>query len=220
MPIVDLPLRYAATWNKATRHPFLLAVRDGTASEAAFETWLVQDHHFVSDLLGFQRRLQARAPRHAQAVLAGGVVALVDELGWFEKQAAARRLDLDTPAVPATAAYAALLGRLQDADVAVALAALWAIERVYLDAWSFAAPGAPAYRDFVAHWTTPQFAAYVDALEQTADGALGIAGEGPVLDAVFAEVVAAECRFWDTAVGDTAVGDTAPGHVTSRGQVS
>jgi len=196
VPVTDLPLRHATSWSHATHHPFLAAVRDGTIPEAAFEAWLVQDYRFVSDLLVFQGRLLARAPRPAQAVLAGGAVALVDELAWFEEQAAARRLDLGTPAMPATAAYAVLLGRLDDADVAVALAALWALERVYLDGWSFAAPGAPAYREFVAHWTTPQFAAYVDALEQAADDAVGTALGGSDLDAVFAEVVDAESRFW------------------------
>lgn len=200
-PVSDLPLRHATSWSHATHHPFLAAVRDGTIPEAAFETWLVQDYRFVSDLLAFQARLLARAPRPAQAVLARGAVALVDELGWFEEQAAARHLDLGVPPKPATAAYTVLLRRLDDADVAVALTALWALERVYLDAWSFAAPGAPAYREFVAHWTTPQFAAYVDALEQAADGAVSAALGGSDLDAIFGEVVDVESHFWAMALG-------------------
>lgn len=202
VPVTDLLLRHPTSWDHATHHPFLAAVRDGTIPEAAFEAWLVQDYRFVSDLLVFQGRLLARAPRPAQAVLAGGALALVDELAWFEEQAAARHLDLGTPPMQATAAYAVLLGRLDDADVAVALTALWALERVYLDAWSFAAPGAPAYREFVAHWTMPQFAAYVDALERAADDAVGTALRGYDLDAVFAEVVDAESRFWAIAFRD------------------
>ena len=202
VPVTDLLLRHPTSWDHATHHPFLAAVRDGTIPEAAFEAWLVQDYRFVSDLLVFQGRLLARAPRPAQAVLAGGALALVDELAWFEEQAAARHLDLGTPPMLATAAYAVLLGRLDDADVAVALTALWALERVYLDAWSFAAPGAPAYREFVAHWTMPQFAAYVDALERAADDAVGTALRGYDLDAVFAEVVDAESRFWAIAFRD------------------
>lgn len=157
-PVGGLPLRHPTAWSHATRHPFLEAVRDGTLAGSAFEAWLVQDYRFVSDLLAFQGRLLARAPRRAQAVLAGGAVALVDELTWFEGQAAAHRLDLTTPPRPETSAYSVLLSKLGEADVAVALTALWAIERVYLDAWAFAAPGAPAYRVFVAHWTTQKFA--------------------------------------------------------------
>ncbi|MGY2083575.1 thiaminase II/PqqC family protein [Blastococcus sp. SYSU DS0539] len=194
MPVIDLLARHAGAWGRATRHPFLSAVRDGTVPEAAFDTWLVQDAHFVADLLRFQARLLARAPRAAQPVLAAGCVALVEELAWFDGQAAARGLDLGRPRLPATEAYARLLARLDDADVPTALTALWTIERTYLDAWSWALPGAPAYRAFVEHWTVPGFAAYVAGLEAAADEA------GPAGDGVFLEVVDAETAFWQTAL--------------------
>ena len=211
MPVPDLPQRHPELWGRATRHPFLSAVGDGTVPETAFDTWLAQDFHFVSDLLRFQARLLARAPRPAQAVLAGGLVALVEELTWFEELATTRRLRLDVPRLPATTAYATLLDRLDAADPGVALTALWAIERVYLDAWSFAAPGAPAYRAFVEHWTTPQFRAYVDALRRAADCAAtdGVDAVATEDDAIATEILEAECAFWDMAVmgsGSTAAG--------------
>ena len=202
-PVGGRPLRHATAWSHATQHPFLEAVRDGTVTESTFEAWLVQDYRFVSDLLAFQGRLLARAPRRAQAVLAGGAMALVDELDWFEEQAAAHQLDLTQPPRPATAAYSVLLRKLNDADVAVALTALWAIERVYLDAWSFAAPGAPAYRVFVAHWTTPQFATYVGDLEQAADAVATRPAE-PDVETAFVAVLDAESRFWAMALEDEA----------------
>ncbi len=202
-PVAELPLRHATAWSQATHHPYLEAVRDGTLSESAFEGWLVQDHHFVSDLLAFQGRLLARAPRPAQAVLAGGAVALVDELVWFEELAAARQLDLTTPPRAATAAYSVLLDTLDDGGVAVAITALWAIERVYLDAWSFAAPGAPPYREFVAHWTTPQFATYVSDLEHAADAVATRPAE-PCVATAFTAVLDAESRFWAMALEDEA----------------
>lgn len=198
--VADLPLRHAASWSHVTQHPFLEAVRDGTVAEAAFEAWLVQDYRFVSDLLMFQGRLLARAPRSAHAVLAGGAVALVEELTWFEEQAAARQLDLATPPMTATAAYSVLLGNLDGAEAGAALTALWAIERVYLDAWSFAAPGAPAYREFVAHWRTPQFATYVADLEQAADDAVATGPGGPDVETAFVAVLEAEARFWAMAL--------------------
>ncbi|WP_299958522.1 TenA family transcriptional regulator [uncultured Modestobacter sp.] len=194
MPVAELLRRHPDAWRGATAHPFLQAVADGSLPPAAFDTWLVQDARFVADLLRFQARLLARAPRPAQAVLAGGAVALVEELAWFEQQAAARGLDLTAPARPATAAYAELLDRLDRADVPTALTALWTIERTYLDAWSAAAPGAPAYRAFVEHWTVPAFAGYVAGLEEAADAA------GGSDDALFLEVVAAETAFWQMAV--------------------
>jgi thiaminase/transcriptional activator TenA len=195
VPVADLLSRHPDAWRGATRHPFLDAVRDGTIPVAAFDTWLVQDARFVADLLRFQARLLARVPRPAQAVLAGGLVALVDELAWFEERAAVRGLDLGTPALPATAAYAELLERLDAADVGTALTALWTIERTYLDAWSHARPGAEGYRAFVEHWTQPGFADYVAGLETAADGV-----PAPDADAVFTEVVAAETAFWAMAV--------------------
>ena len=199
MPVTDLLARHADAWSRATRHPFLDAVRDGTLPAAAFDTWLVQDAHFLGDLLRFQARLLARAPRPAQAVLAAGCVALVEELDWFARVADERGLDLDAPQLPATVAYGDLLYRLDAADVGVALAALWAIERTYLDAWSAARPGPGPYREFVEHWTLPGFASYVAGLETAADAAAADeAGTGD--DGVFLEVVAAEAAFWQTAV--------------------
>jgi thiaminase/transcriptional activator TenA len=194
VPVAELLQRQNAAWAGATAHPFLAAVRDGVLPPSSFDTWLVQDALFVADLLRFQARLLARAPRPAQAVLAAGAVALVEELTWFEEQAAVRGLDLTAPALPATTAYAALLDRLDAAGVGTALTALWTIERTYLDAWSQAAPGAAPYREFVEHWTVPGFAGYVAGLEAAAD-TVGSAGEE-----VFLEVVAAEVAFWDMAM--------------------
>jgi len=181
------------------QHPFLDAVRDGTLPATAFAGWLTQDALFVRDLLGFQARLLARAPRGAERVLAGGLVSLVDELDWFDEQARAGGLDLAVAPLPVTTAYADLLGRLDAARYPVAITALWALERVYLLGWQHAAPGAPAFRDCVQHWTDPGFAAYVTALGDLADAA------GAPPDAV-AEVLALEAAFWGAAVDGGATG--------------
>jgi len=177
-------------WERATRHPFLLAVRDGHLPAAAFDTWLAQDHRFVGDLLWFQARLLARAPRAAQPVLATGAAALVDELAWFEALSKSRRLDLGVPAQPATLAYRQLLETLDRAAPGDALTALWAIERTYLEAWRFAAPGAAPYRQVVTHWTAPAFADYVDRL-----AAVCASQDGTLVD----QVLAHEIAFWEMA---------------------
>ena len=200
MPVSDSLRDHPGPWERATRHPFLLGVRDGVLPPGAFDTWLVQDAAFVADLLRFQARLLARAPRPAQAVLAAGAVALVEELAWFEELAGRRGLDLTAPRLPATVAYARLLDRLDAADVPAAVTVLWAVERTYLDAWTVAAPGAAEYAEYVAHWTAPGFAGYVDGLARAAD-ALGGRHDDVVL-----EVLEAEVAFWDTAVGDGSPG--------------
>jgi thiaminase/transcriptional activator TenA len=167
---------------------------------------------FVSDLLRFQALLLARAPRPAQAVLAAGLAGLVAELDWFEEQAAARGLRLDAPPLPATEAYARLLDRLDAVPPPAALVALWVLERVYLEAWSSAAPGAAPYAPFVEHWTLPAFAGYVADLERAADLLLcdGEPTELEALDGLVAEVLAAETAFWDMASGDAPSDGGAP----------
>ena len=201
MRAADLLARVSGAWSAATRHPFLLGVRDGTVPPAAFDTWLVQDAFFVADLLWFQARLLARAPRVAQPVLAGGCVALVDELAWFADRAVERGLPASAPRRAATEDYRELLMRLDAAPEATAVTALWVLERVYLEAWTAAVPGAPEFRPFVAHWTTPEFAAYVGDLERAVDALLAADDVAPEdLEAVIAEVLAAEVSFWDMAV--------------------
>ncbi len=191
MPDPD-DLAPAAAWRAATHHRFLIEVRDGTLRPAAFDAWLAQDALFVADLLAFQARLLARAPRPARAVLATGCVALVEELAWFDGLTASRGLDLPAPRRPATRRYAALLDRLDAGPVPAALTALWVLERVYLLAWQVAAPGAEPYRACVQHWTDPGFARYVDGLGAAVDAL----GADP---AAVPEVLAAEVAFWDGA---------------------
>jgi thiaminase/transcriptional activator TenA len=195
----ELASRNADAWRAATAHPFLEGVRTGSLSPGAFATWLAQDRLFVEDLLRFQAALLARSPRFAQAVLAGGLVALESELTWFEEQASTRRLDLTNDRHPTTAAYQGHMLALGGAPFAAALVSLWALERAYLDAWSSARPGAAAYREFVDHWTVPEFATYVDGLASAADRALA---DEPSVDvtAAFLETLRLERAFWDMSI--------------------
>lgn len=182
-------------WAAATRHHFLNSVRDGTIAPPDFNRWLVQDAIFVTDLLAFQARLLARAPREAQSTLAAGCVALVAELDWFDEQATLRGIDMTQPALPATLAYRDLLARLDTDDYDTAITALWVIEEVYLRAWTTAASDSSPYREFVEHWTDPGFAAYVAALRDLAVPAVG--------EHVIAEVLSQEIAFWDMASTNT-----------------
>lgn len=179
-------------WTAATRHPFLVAVRDGTIADRDFDRWLVQDAVFVRDLLTFQARLLARSQRPAQSTLAAGCAALVSELDWFDEQAAIRGIDMDQPPLPATLAYRELLEELDAAPYESAITALWVIEQVYLLSWTTAASDSSPYREFVEHWTDPGFASYVNALEELATPAGN--------DAVIADVLTREIAFWDMAL--------------------
>jgi thiaminase/transcriptional activator TenA len=188
---------HAEAWDRAIRHPFLDGVRTGSLDPTAFDTWLAQDALFITDLLAFQARLVARAPRGAQRLLAEGVVALVAELDWLEAQAATRGLSLAVQPLPTTAAYAGLLRRLDTSPYPIAVTALWVLERVYLLAWQHAAPGAAAFQPCVQHWTAEGFSSYVDGLAGLADAA-------GAPDDLVAEVLALETAFWDTALSAAA----------------
>ncbi len=172
MRAAELLERHPEAWREATRHPFLDGVREGTLPAGAFETWLVQDYLFVDDLRAFQARLLARSPRAAQPAISRGLVALVDELGWFEEHAARAGLALNAQRHPTAAAYKDFMADLEKRGYPAGIVALWAAERAYLEAWQGAAPGHQDYRPFVEHWTVPEFAKYVNALEEAADAAL------------------------------------------------
>ena len=193
--------RHAERWDAAIAHPFLVGVRDGTLPVAALDTWLVQDALFVQDLLGFQTRLVARSPEAAEPVLSGGVDALAAELDWFGDLAAERGLDLGAPPLPSTLAYAALLARLDGEPYPIAITALWALERVYLEGWRGAAPGAPQFRPLVEHWTAPGFAGYVGALQGLVEQAGSSAAAADLdVDDVLVAVLDQDRAFWDMAM--------------------
>lgn len=194
-----LVTNHRALWERATRHPFLDGVRTGQLPAQAFRRWLVQDYHFVSGLLRAQAHMLAASPRTDQKTLAGGLVALVDELDWFEGHARRLGLSLDVPVHPTCREYVEFLTGLCQKAYAAQITALWACERAYLDAWSGAVPGAEPYREFVEHWTHPAFATYVVDLEACARRALEGASPAEAQEAeqAFRRVAELEAGFWE-----------------------
>ncbi len=187
----------AELWRTATHHAFLDEVRGGTLAPAAFARWLSQDYHFALALTRTEARALACAPREDLELLVGGIQAMVAELDWFESRASERAIDLDVPLHPTARAYIDYLRALADEPYSVQLTALWALELAYLEGWRTARPGAPAFREFVEHWTSDAFAAYVDALEAAANCVLADAGE-PECDA-FRWIARYERDFWQMA---------------------
>jgi formylaminopyrimidine deformylase / aminopyrimidine aminohydrolase len=189
----ELIQRHAQAWRAATHHPFLDGVRDGDLPEGAFAAWLQQDHLFVGDLLAFQARLLAGSPRSAQKVLATGLVALEAELTWFEQNAVRAGVVLGAPRHPTTEAYRAELELLLMEPFEAGITGLWGVELAYLEAWRGAAPGAPQYREYVEHWTVPEFADYVAGLEAHAK-------DSTAAEAAWLRIVHLEREFWDMAL--------------------
>jgi formylaminopyrimidine deformylase / aminopyrimidine aminohydrolase len=132
--------RHAAAWQAATVHPFLAGVRDGSLPEHSFDRWLAQDYLFAQALVRAQSRIAATAPLAAVGLLAGGVVATVGELGWFEEMAAGRGLALDAAMHPATRAYCDFLLALTYSGYPAQITAIWALERTTWKAGTAPAP--------------------------------------------------------------------------------
>ncbi len=194
--------RHMAAWQAATVHPFLAGVRDGSVPEDAFDRWLAQDYLFARALVRAQSRIAAAAPFADVGLLAGGVVATVGELGWFEEMAARRGVVLDAPIHPATRAYCDFLLALTYSGYPAQITAIWALERTYLESWEGARPGAQPYREFVKRWTTEGFRSYVGNLQTCVDRQLEASDGEQAREAedAFFWVTHYERGFWDMAM--------------------
>jgi len=149
-----------------------------------------------------QSRIAAAAPFADVGLLAGGVVATVGELGWFEEVAARRGVALDAPMHPTTRAYCDFLLASTYAAYPAQITAIWALERTYLDGWEGARPGAQPYREFVERWTTDGFRSYVGDLQAAVDRQLeaSVGEHGREAEEAFVWVTHYERRFWDMAM--------------------
>ncbi|MGI8553269.1 MAG: TenA family transcriptional regulator [Dehalococcoidia bacterium] len=208
----ELRERHVALWHGAVHHPFLDGIRSGDLPESAFQTWLVQDYHFVARLLRFQALLLAQAPRADQRVLSAGLAALVAELDWFEEQAPLHSLSLQAPLQPACRAYTDFLIALTHEPYPAGITALWAVERAYLDAWAGVRPGAPAFREYVDHWTTDAFVMYVEEIAEATDRSLKLASADQMAqaDGAFAWTARYERDFWQMAFAPLRSASTPP----------
>jgi formylaminopyrimidine deformylase / aminopyrimidine aminohydrolase len=202
MTVDALLTRHRAAWRAATVHPFLAGVRDGSVPADSFDRWLAQDYLYAQALVRTQCRIAAGAPIEDVGLLAGGVVATVGELRWFEQMAARRGVALDASMHPTTRAYCDFLQALTYSAYPAQMTALWALERSYLESWDGARPGAQPYREFVERWTTDAFRSYVRDLELAVDHQLQASAseEARAAEESFLWVVHYERGFWDMAV--------------------
>lgn len=153
-------------WEQILSHPFVIAAADGSLNPKAFDSWLVEDHSFV---VGFRRFLAALidlAPdQDARDVLADAMPPLEAELVLFQREAAARGLDLERDPGLTTLGYTSYLlaSLLEGYDVA--LTVLYGAEKAYFDAWrevrARTAADSP-YRSFIDNWSSDAFGIWVN----------------------------------------------------------
>ncbi|GMU39386.1 MAG: hypothetical protein AMXMBFR23_02520 [Chloroflexota bacterium] len=197
--VEQLVEHHRAEWDEATSNAsFITGARDGTLPERSFQRWLVQDRHFIDGLYQAQSRVIPLVTGEARRTLLNGVVALQEELDWLAHRATHLGLDLADEPVDDCLAFTDYLQTLAFVAPSVALTAVWAVERSYLDAWSAARPGAAPYRECVEHWSNDGFRGYVSALHRAANEALRGAAVVEHADAqrAFRRVMTFERRFW------------------------
>lgn len=191
---LDSPLirNAGALWEAAFNSPFLDALAQGTLPAESFARWLSQDYLFARNLVAFQAILLAKARRDCHGPLIAGLVALDNELTWFETHAARLGLNLGVAPRPACRDYADLLMRsAYSLSFPVLLGMLYGVEASYLAAWSALKPEGP-YAEFIERWSNPSFAAYVDSLRELCERYPNDAAQ-----AHFNRVLEAERDFWE-----------------------
>ncbi len=192
---------YPGEWQAATIHPFLQQCQQDTLTDSQFNTWLVQDYLFVIDFTRMAAQLLAIAPSTHFDTLLSGMIALKDELLWFQAKAAERALPLTASPQLTCQRYCQFMADLASQPYAVQATAFWAIELAYNQGWQQHSPMPARYTEFAERWGNPEFTDYVSELEQQADSALLTANEAEKAAAkqAFIDVALLEKDFWQMA---------------------
>ncbi|MEO0757767.1 MAG: TenA family transcriptional regulator [Cyanobacteria bacterium J06648_16] len=192
---------HTTAWKSATVHPFLQACQQGSITPQQFDTWLVQDYLFVLEFTRMAARLLAIAPIDHFDTLLGGMVALKDELLWFQSQATARSLNLSVARQPTCQTYCEFMASLVDQPYVVQATAFWSIELAYNQGWQRHSPMPEPYAEFADRWGNPGFTDYVKLLESQANSALAdaSAAEQETAEQSFVRVAELEKDFWQMA---------------------
>ncbi|GAB3817617.1 transcriptional regulator [Kribbella italica] len=191
----------SSAWRRMLTHPFVARTSDGTLPRETFDRWLTEDYYFVRSFQVYLAELSAIAPDdEAREVLAGGVAALVPELALFEKAAAGRGLDLAVEPSLLNVGYSSYLLSTVREGWPVAITVLYAVEKAYYDAWASVRDTTgpdTRYAGFIANWSSPEFAAYVEQLAALVDREVLT----EAMELGFDRVVRFELAFWDLVHG-------------------
>jgi thiaminase/transcriptional activator TenA len=191
----------ASAWQRILDHPFVAETSAGSLPTATFDRWLAEDHYFVRSFQEYLRELTAIAPDdQARAVLSDGIAALVPELALFEKAAAERGLDLTAEPSLLNVGYSSYLLSTVREGWPVAITVLYGVEKAYYDAWASVRDTTgpdTQYAGFIANWSSPEFAAYVEQLAALVDRE----ELTPAIELGFDRVARFEVAFWDLVHG-------------------
>jgi len=202
--------QHADLYRKATFHPFIQSIRNGSPDYDCFKRWLGQDYIFVREFVRFLASVLLKAPKDSANedidLILGGLVALDQELSWFRKEASSWEVDfLNTNPQKANNEYCRFLESLMQPEVeyAVIIVALWAIEVVYCDSFAICleddAKTPAALLEACQRWGNKGFKQYCLSLQKIADKALENASHDvqQKAEVAFVQVLNNEVAFWN-----------------------
>ncbi|CAA7267216.1 unnamed protein product [Cyclocybe aegerita] len=218
--------RTPEAYTAATRHPFLTQAGDGTLPPSRLALWLSQDRiyaahaypRFIGSLIAripFSEKDTILSTREKQnedilKILVECLDNIVREVDFFRDTAETFGLDMDGWVErKGTRDYTAEMSRISSSgSLEDGLVFLWAMEQVYLDAWSYVKnrvqdsvpqQSSPSAIDkFATNWSSTEFGVFVKALANLVDS-LGVE---PGTDgwhraeAIWERVIELEIGFW------------------------
>ncbi|GFP85262.1 seed maturation protein pm36 [Phtheirospermum japonicum] len=200
---------------EATRHPFILGIRDGSVDLSSFKRWLGQDYIFVRAFVPFTASVLLKASKESGEnadidVLLGGLAALNNEIAWFKSEASKWGVSLEN-VVPqqVNLDYCRFLESLTgpDVDYTNSITAFWAIETVYQQSFAHCLEEDSKTPDDLKQtcqrWGNDGFGQYCLALKCIADRQLEKASDDVVAKAEvnLVRILEHEVQFWNMSRG-------------------
>ncbi|KIK68686.1 hypothetical protein GYMLUDRAFT_237699 [Collybiopsis luxurians FD-317 M1] len=230
MPLLTdhlVSLKTPVPYESATGHPFLIAAGNGSLDSGLLSLWLSQDRiyaahaypKFIGSLIAnipfdSSHGLDSPQEKFNQRTLKLLLFCLenvVREAGFFKETAQKWNLNLEGwPERKGTRDYTAEMARISNTgNLADGLVFLWAMEKVYLDAWSSVQkqsnalpstsdPTRGAILSLAKNWSSPEFITFVNDLAGLVDS-LDIQPESTGwkrAEKIWERVVELEAAFW------------------------
>lgn len=189
----------APLWPRLLGSEFVRLVSRGELTDEAFCHWMVNDHYYNLEYKRFLAGLAGIAPTaYAVEAIASGIPGELLGLQQISALSARFHIDVDAEPGPTTIGFTSFLQALLPRGYEPALAALYAAERVYFDAWSSVrATGNPAspYWPLIEHWSSGSYRLWITSLGRVVDRAAPD-GATPEMLRAFERCVRFELRFW------------------------
>ncbi|KAK9288217.1 hypothetical protein L1049_016666 [Liquidambar formosana] len=208
--------KHLVNYTGATRHPFILSIREGTVDLSSFKRWMGQDYIFVRAFVPFVASVLLKAWKESDdhsdmEVILGGMAALNDEITWFKNEASKWGVPLSN-VVPqrANQDYCRFLESLLSSEVeyTVAITAFWAIEAVYQESFAFCLEDGSKtpeeLKETCQRWGNVSFGQYCHLLQKIANQCLEKASDDVLSKAEVAllHVLEHEVEFWNMSHGE------------------